>query len=482
MKIEEKIKEISNLPSETEWVEFKVNNANPVEIGEYLSALSNSACYHEEEEGYLIFGIEDETHQIVGTTFRPKQEKIGNQELENWLATQLFPKVDFRIYELIIDDKPIVAFVVDATRDLPVRFRGKPFIRIGSYKKPLDDHPERERKIWNKSKRYIFEKETAMPLVDIDTVLSLIDYPGYFDLTNQKLPDNHIGILERLEQDKIIVKRNTQQYDITNLGALLFAKSLERFDSLARKIPRVVIYEGNGRIKAKREYAVKKGYAVGFKELVQIVNDALPSREEIGLALRQQVNGYSQLAVRELVANALIHQDFSRTGTSPMIEIFDSRVEITNPGKPLIPTLRFIDHSPESRNETLAGFMRRLSICEERGSGIDKVIVECELHQLPPPNFGEGDNYTRITLYEARALRQMDKQDKIRACYQHCCLKLVFGEMMSNQSLRLRFDIEEKNYPMISRIIADTIEAGLIKTYREENKAKRYVKYVPVWF
>lgn len=482
MKIEQEINDILRLPVESEWIEFKKNNSDPAEIGEYLSALSNSASCHDKEKGYLIFGVEDETGKVVGTNFKPKQSKIGNQELENWLATQLFPKIDFRIYELMIDEKPVVAFVVDATRSIPVRFKSKPFIRIGSYKKPLDDHPERERKIWNKSNQYVFEKETAMPLVDIDTVLSLIDYPSYFDLSNQKLPDNHLGILERLEQDKIIVKRHSQQYDITNLGALLFAKNLEQFDTLARKVPRVIIYEGNGRIKAKREYTTKKGYAVGFEELVRTVNDALPSYEEIGTALRRQVNGYSPLAVRELVANALIHQDLSRTGTSPMIEIFESRVEITNPGKPLIPTLRFIDHSPESRNETLAGFMRRLSICEERGSGIDKVIIECELHQLPPPYFGEGDNYTRITLYAARALGQMDKEDKIRACYQHCCLKVVSGELMSNQSLRHRFNIEEKNYSTVSRIIADTIGAGLIKAYREENKAKRYTKYVPWWF
>lgn len=482
MNIEEKIKEILSLPSETEWVEFKVNNANPAEIGEYLSALSNSASYHEKDEAYLIFGIEDETYQIIGTTFQPKKEKIGNQELENWLATQLFPKIDFRIHELTINDKPIVAFVVDATRNIPVRFKGKPFIRIGSYKKNLDDHPERERKIWNKSNRYLFEKEIAMSLVDSDVVLSLIDYSGYFELTRQKLPENQTGILARLEQDKIIVKRNLSQYDITNLGALLFAKNLDQFEFLSRKSPRIIVYEGNNRIKAKREQVAKKGYAVGFEELVKNVNDWLPSYEEIGVALRQEVNSYSPLAVRELVANAIIHQDFLATGTSPMIEIFDTRIEITNPGKPLIPTLRFIDHSPESRNEMLAGFMRRLSICEERGSGIDKVILECELHQLPPPNFGEGDNYTRITLYAARTLGQMDKQDKIRASYQHCCLKVVSGELMSNQSLRHRFNIEEKNYPTVSKIIADTIEAGLIKIYREENKAKRYTKYVPWWF
>ncbi len=125
--------------------------------------------------------------------------------------------------------------------------------------------------------------------------------------------------------------------------------------------------------------------------------------------------------------------------------------------------------------------MRRLNICEERGSGIDKVIFECEYNQLPAPEIIVGDNYTRIILHGPRKLTQMDKRDKIRACYQHSCLKYVSGEFMSNQSLRERFVIEEQNYPMASRIISDTISAELIKDYDPESKSKKYAKYVPFW-
>ena len=90
-------------------------------------------------------------------------------------------------------------------------------------------------------------------------------------------------------------------------------------------------------------------------------------------ALRKEVKMYPELAVREL-KQCNYNQDFYETGMGPMVEIFDDRIEITNPGKPLISTLRLIDHSPKSRNERLASFMRRIGICEERGSGIDKVI------------------------------------------------------------------------------------------------------------
>lgn len=474
------LKELQALPKECEWVEFKLNNSNPQDIGDYLSALSNSACYHEQKYGYLVFGVEDETHRLLGTNFYPSKEKKGNQELENWLATQLNPRIDFNIFEWDDNGLHFVIFRIEATRNTPVSFRGEPFIRIGTYKKPLDEHPERERKIWNRENTYIFERELAAEHVSEDGILKLIDYPDYFDLIKFPLPDNRKGIIERMLQDKVLLKAGLS-YSITNLGVLLFAKDIDTFESIARKAVRVIHYDGNSRIKTKKEQTGKRGYAVGFEGLIRYIADQLPSNEIIDKALRKEISSYPILAIRELVANSIIHQDFSIKGSSPMVEIFDNRIEITNPGKPLIDPLRFVDHSPESRNELLARFMRRLNICEERGSGIDKVVYECEFNQLPAPEIIVGDNYTRIILYGRKKFREMDKQEKIRGCYLHACLKYVSGENMTNQSLRSRFGIDEHNYSIASRIISDTIDAKLIKDYDEENKSKKYAKYLPYW-
>ena len=164
-----------------------------------------------------------------------------------------------------------------------------------------------------------------------------------------------------------------------------------------------------------------------------------------------------------------------------MIEIFSSRIEITNPGKPLIDTLRFIDHSPQSRNEQLASIMRRMNLCEERGSGIDRAIQQCELYQLPAPDFTKDADYTRVTMFAPKSMRQMNREDKIRACYQHCCLLYVTGEKMTNETLRKRLDILPENYPIASRIITDTIKEGCIKKYNEEDSSRKYAKYVPIW-
>ncbi|MGQ3683866.1 MAG: RNA-binding domain-containing protein [Candidatus Loosdrechtia sp.] len=333
--LETLLKNLQALPKECEWAEFKVDYWNPQEIGEYLSALANSACYHHQKYGYLVFGIEDETHLLLGTKFKPLHEKKGNQELENWLATQLNPRIDFNIFEFDYNNMHFAIFRVDATASMPVSFRGIPYIRIGSYKKPLDDHPERERKIWNRTSQVVFEKEFALEKLSEEDILRLIDYPGYFDMMKLLLPDNRKGIIERLIQDRII-EFDGYNLNITNLGGILFAKNIEQFENISRKAVRVIVYQGNNRIKTKKEQTGTRGYAIGFEEVNKYITDQLPTNEIIEKALRKEVSVYSPLAIRELVANAIIHQDFSIKGTSPMIEIFDNRIEITNPGKPLI--------------------------------------------------------------------------------------------------------------------------------------------------
>ena len=164
-----------------------------------------------------------------------------------------------------------------------------------------------------------------------------------------------------------------------------------------------------------------------------------------------------------------------------MVEVFDDRLEISNPGLPLIDTLRFIDHTPRSRNEMLADLMRRFHICEERGSGIDKVIFQIEEHQLPPPDFRTDTTHTRVVLFAHQKLSEMDKKDKARACYQHCCLLYVSNRVMTNTTLRERFKIAENDYPVASRIIRDTIGANLIKPEDPTNKSRKHAKYVPAW-
>ena len=189
---------------------------------------------------------------------------------------------------------------------------------------------------------------------------------------------------------------------------------------------------------------------------------------------------FPKLAVREIVANALIHQDFSISGTGPMVEIFDDRMEVTNPGEPLVDVRRFLDLPPRSRNEALAALMRHIGICEERGSGIDKVVFQTELFQLPAPHFEVLPGSTRVVLFAHRPLSAMYKEDKVRSCYLHACLRYVQRDTMTNSSLRERFAIPDRNLAIASRIIRDTVEDGLVKPYDPE-QGRKHARYVPYW-
>lgn len=470
------------LPEETEWLEFKLNNTNPEEIGEYLSALSNSAVLHDQQRAWLVWGVRDGDHAVVGTTFKPRQAKVGNQDLEGWLSTKVFPRLDFRIHEFAY--RPSVSVVmleIFPCWHTPVRFGDVEFIRVGSTKRRLKDYPEKERQLWERFRRTPFEKAICMENLTGQRVLDLIDYPGIFDLLAMPLPEGRSAILEKLTQERVISAQGTDCFDITNLGATLFAKRLADFETLSRKAVRVIVYKGRNRVETLREQVGTKGYANGFEGLVRYINEQLPSNEVLGQAFRREFRMYPEIAIRELVANAVIHQDFSVTGDGPKVEIFTDRVEITNPGRPLIDTLRFVDEPPQSRNEAFAALMRRMKICEERGSGIDKTLFEIELHQLPAPDFRVTDHHTVATLFSAMPLDRMEKRDRVRACYLHACLKQVSNEEMTNETLRKRLNIPDKDYPKASRIIREAIEAGLVKPHDPGNRSRKHAKYLPFW-
>lgn len=475
--------ELLTLPKETEWVEFKHNNCDPAKICEHLSALANSAALHGRETAYMVWGIEDGTHSLVGTTFTPRRARKGNEELENWLIRSLYPRVPIAIYEWTHERRHLVLIEISPATHAPVRFGSEEFIRVGSLKKKLKDYPWKERQLWACFDRTPFEKGIARSNLSMNETFDRVDVAQFFERLKIASPEMQKGILDKLVHEHLIVGRPGDRYDITNLGAILFAKDLSQFERLGRKALRIIKYKGTGRTNREREWRdapAQRGYALAYGPAVSFINSQLPQNEPIGQAFRTETRAYPEIAVRELVANALIHQDFTVTGAGPIVEIFDDRMEITNPGEPLVDTLRFIDTPPRSRNEEMAAILRRMGICEEAGSGIDKVVESIESHQLPAPDFTTPPGFTRATLFAAKQLTRMDSHEKIRACYQHCCLLFVSGKRMTNASLRGRLGVEQRNYATVSRIIREATHEGLVRPF-DPTTSKRYMEYVPFW-
>jgi predicted HTH transcriptional regulator len=474
------VQELRKLPKETEWVEFKVNRADPEEIGQYLSALANSAALVGKAFAYLVWGIEDETHRIVGTEFSSIHAKVGNEELESWLLKLLSPRIHFRFFPVLVEGRAIVLLEVGRAFRHPVQFQGQEYIRVGSLKKKLKEFPEKERELWRALDATPFEDGVAAERLGSDDVIRLLDYPAFFELTGRPLPPDHGGLLEGLSGDDLIKRDDAGTWSVTNLGALLFAKRLDDFRSVRRKAIRVIQYRGTSRVETIKEQIGVKGYANGFEGLIAYVNSQLPSNEVMGKALRKTVPMYPELAVRELVANSLIHQDLFVTGAGPMVEIFEDRLEITNPGLPLMSTERFLDTPPKSRNEGLASLMRRMGICEERGTGVDKVVFQTEFFQLPAPMFEATGDSTRAVLFAHRPLSRMDRADRVRACYLHACLKYVNRDFLTNSSVRERFGIEPKNLATASRLIREAVDDGVIRPF-DSDAAPKLMKYIPWW-
>lgn len=454
-------------PTEHQRLEFKEAKTqfDTRKLYEYCVALAN------EGGGHLLLGISD----------KPPRTIVGTQAFSNPVAMEekLFQAIGFRVeIEAVAhpDGRVLIFHIPSRPRGTAYHLDGMYLMRSGEALVPMSE--DQLRKIFAEGAPDWLEEHTKTAL-SAQQVVELLDSQRFFELLNLPYPTERTGVLERLIQERFLDEMNGQ-YALRRLGALLLAKRLEDFPDIARKAPRVVVYSGTSKLETRLDQTGTKGYAVGFQGLVRFIMGQLPQNEIIKDAIRKGVKLVPEVVVRELVANALIHQDFEVTGVSVMVEIYSNRLEISNPGEPIVPTERFID-GYQSRNERLADIMRRLGICEEKSSGIDRVVQAAEVYQLPAPDFRAGHRRTIVTIFGPKDFEEMDRDDRIRACYQHAALKWVMSERMTNQSLRERFSLPEKKSANISQVIAATIESGLIKPDEKAGSSRKYARYIPFW-
>ena len=447
--------ELCKLPQETGWVEFKHNNCDPKMVGEDISALANSAVIADRSYAYMIWGVDDNTHEIIGTKVNLKKEKKGNQELENWLR-----------------------YLLSKAVGNPVTFEKIDYIRVGSYTKKAIEFPALQAQLWDRLRNQQFEDAYAIADIQLQDIPRYLNCEAYFDILNMPVPTSIDRYAHYLVEDGIIAKQDNGLYAITNLGAILFAKRLSEFPRVGRKAIRIVQYDGLNRLVILKEETTTEGYAISFENAVKYVNTLLPSKEDIDSVRRKSISTYPIPAIREAIANSLIHQDFFITGT--LIEVFENRVEVTNSGTPLVDIMRIVDNPPKSRNEKLASLMRRLNMCEELGRGWDRMVISCELQKLPAPRIQIYQESTKVSLFSHLDFTNIPMEDKIWATYLHACIKYIEGDALTNSSLRERFGVAESSSGSISRLIKEVLKNKLIKPI-DPNTAPRYMKYIPIW-
>jgi len=454
-------------PSETPHLEFKEakTSFNQQKLHRYCVALGN------EGGGHLVLGVADQLpRQVVGTTSFPNTQDTQNG---------LFNKLGFRVevYEVNHSEGRIVVFKV------PARPRGTAFQLDGAYWMRSGESlvvmtEDKLRSIFSEGEPDWLE-EISLNVTDAQSLVDLLDTQTFFELIGTSYPSTRDGVIDKLLSERLVIK-TASGFSIKRLGGILLAKRLSDFDDLNRKAPRVIVYSGSNKLNTRLEKEGSKGYAVGFQGLVSFVMNQLPQNEILKDALRTSSTLLPEEAIRELIANALIHQEFTISGAGPLIEIYENRLEISNPGTPLVPIERFID-GYQSRNERLSDLMRRMNICEERSSGVDRVIHETEICQLPAPEFRSDLNRTTVVVHGPRPFDAMSRTDRVRACFQHCALRWVMSEQMTNETLRERFGLSKKQAGTASQIISATTDSGQIKLDESVGASRKYARYVPCW-
>lgn len=473
------IEALCALPSETEYVEFKESYSDFNKEGRDICALSNSAALKNVPRAYKIWGITDNTHEIVGTTFDPRKVKKGNQDLEIHLRTMLSPNLNFEFHNVDLYGKLLVVLEICPAIHYPARYQSLAYIRSGSSTQILKPGSERERELWRKTEQLVYESQVAADGLSLEDALSLIDYHTYFRMLGQAIPSNQESIVHALKTDRIIEDR-IDGFAITNLGAILLARNLQDFPALRHKSIRVIKYSGIARISIEKNMVFETGYALAFEQALLYLKGAIPSEEPIEDGLRIPRPEFPDIAIRELLANAIAHQDLQAAGSSPCVELFDGRIEVTNPGTPLIELRKIVNDPPRSRNEALAALLRRMGICEEAGSGWDKIVTSCEAFQLPAPVIETANGSMRVTLYGRRSFRELTPEERADACYWHVCVRYASRNYACNQSLRERFGLKDSNSAQISRLVKTCIDKNLVQL-ADPNAGPKYRRYIPAW-
>ncbi len=476
------IKRLANQKKESETVEFKHNNPDASMIGQDIAALANMAALMGEEKAYMVWGVADSSFDLVGTDFSPNKTKVGNEDLGNWLSTQLQPRLFIDFHEVTDGDKKYVVLEVEKSRGFVTSFKKVPYCRVGSYTKPLKDFPLIEKKLWAKLNDAVAEERLVAFDLSENEVASLLSFGTYFKVLGTPVPSTLEEMLRRLTNDDMVKKQEDGLYSITLMGALLLANDLAAFPSLGRKQITITLFEGESKIQNRESKEFKAGYLLSFEEAVSYLKSFTLQRTYVnGNGYTVSSYFYPDIVLREGLTNAIIHQDLLERGAGPMVNITSSFIEFVNPGALKISPDHIIDAEPIAENEKLSSFLRRAGIGDARGTGFDKIENALEEAKMLSPSVHELSGSVSVYVHALKPFSQWTLDEKLSAAYYHACLFYYSaGKAMTNETLRERFGLNAKEKSTVSRIIRVAVERGMLKVVNVGASDKNR-SYVPYW-
>lgn len=383
-------------PKETEWLEFKANRCDAKTLGEYLSALANSACVHGKPRGYLVFGVDNKSHDIVGTSFNPLKEKgKGNQDLLIWLTNALQPNTRFEHYEFKIENKNVVLFEIFPASDRPVKFLGRASIRIGASKTLLEDHPEKERIIWQRRLDWsgrICEQATINDL-EIEAIKKAKqEYKS-------KLPQKSFEV-DQWDDETFLNKVGLATHgNITNSAIILLGRP-ESSSLISPAVARISWILKDNKNNEKDYEHFDPPLILNVDRVLAKIRNLTIRQLPSGTLFPIEINQYDPWVLREALHNCIAHQDYSLGGRINLIELLDKLI-LTNRGSFLPGSIETVicQDSPLEiyRNPTLVRAMVNLNMIDSQGGGIKRMFQTQMKRFFPMPDYDLSES-SRVTV------------------------------------------------------------------------------------
>ncbi|MGO8879109.1 MAG: RNA-binding domain-containing protein [Desulfomonilaceae bacterium] len=415
--------------TETEWLEFKANHLESQSIGEYISALANSASIAGKPNGYLVFGIDDSGHNIVGTKFEPKSTKAkGNQDLLIWLSQKLQPNVGVETHILNHPEGRVVVFKIGTVHGQPIRFDGKAYVRVGASKTLLDKHPEKERAIWTRRGDWSGQicESASLDSLDPDAIsMALTQFKIKTPTQSEQIDSWDVTTF-------LNKARLTIQGSLTNTAILLLGNT-EAATLLSPAVAKIswLLKDDKNRDLDYEHFGPPFILTVDrvLKKIRNLILRTLPS----GTLFPQEITQYDSWVIREALHNCIAHQDYTMGGRVNLIET-PNALRLTNVGSFLpgnVEKVVYEDAPPEIyRNPFLADAMVSLNMIDTQGGGIKRMFRTQMKRFFPLPDYdlsepdrvavtvgGEimDEQYSRLLMERADLdLREVMLLDKIQ--------------------------------------------------------------------
>jgi ATP-dependent DNA helicase RecG len=373
-------------PSEAEWLEFKAGHHNAQELGEYISALANSACIHGKPRGYIIYGVKDLSHEIVGTTFDPFREKAkGNQTLMIWLSVGLQPNCGFECYPFDAEGEPVVLFEICPAFDRPVKFYGTAYIRVGSAKTELSKHPEKERIIWQR------RVDWSAQICEHATLTDLA--PGAIKKARQeykvKFPGKGAEV-DTWDDTTFLNKAGLSIHGAIINSAIILLGKPESATLISPAVARITWILKDERDQEKDYEHFDPPFILNVDHVLGKIRNLNIRQMPSGTLFPIEISQYDPWVLREALHNCIAHQDYTLNGRINLIETSD-RLILSNVGSFLPGNVERViqQDAPMEvyRNPVLSRAMVNLNMIDTQGGGIRRMFQTQMKRFFPLPDY-----------------------------------------------------------------------------------------------